>query len=33
MYPVEMRPDIAPADHATLKLLYQVAPGHVPSGN
>ena len=30
MYPVEMRPDIAPADHATLKLLYQVAPGHVP---
>ena len=30
MYPVEMRPDITPADHATLKLLYQVAPGPVP---
>ncbi|HEY4216748.1 MAG TPA: matrixin family metalloprotease [Gemmatimonadaceae bacterium] len=30
MYPVEMRPDIAPADHATLKLLYEVAPGKVP---
>jgi hypothetical protein len=29
MYPVEMQTEISPADRATLKLLYQVAPGRI----
>jgi predicted Zn-dependent protease len=29
MFPVEMTPDIAPADRATMRLLYQLPPGAV----